>query len=267
MSLRVTVLNNKGGVGKTFVVLALAEAAARRGRRVLVVDMDPQANATRRLRVTPNAGWTLTACLRPGVAKGGAKDYIAPCGWPSDNFRGHIDVLPSDLDLEDRVLEAGVPAAGFRLQRALFGADDSYDLTIVDCPPSIKGHLTEMAISALNGPRDVVLVPLEPEYDAVRSARRTVEYVRMYGEDLGVPHAEVAGVVVNKVRAGVSLHGTREAQLVEAGLPGTVAKVPLRARLAEVQDAALPLSSDPTLGEIVDDFENLAEALIIRGEA
>jgi cellulose biosynthesis protein BcsQ len=265
MSLRVAVLNNKGGVGKTFVTLGLAEAAARAGQRVLVVDMDPQANATRRLGAKPEPGATLTRCLRPGVEKAAASDYIVPCGWGASGWASNIAVLCADLDLEDRNLEAGVPGASSRLQRALFNADNAFDLTVIDCPPSIKGHLTGMAVGSLNGVTDTVLVPVTPESDAMGGARRAVDFVRVYGELLGVPQLAVSGMVVNAVRAGVALHEFRQRELLEMiDEVGVLASVPLRARIAEVQDAALPLSSERDLMPILAEFEELVGKLLTR---
>lgn len=264
MAKRVAFLNNKGGVGKTFATVALAEAAANRGLRVLVVDLDPQANATRRLRVSTGAATpyaTLTACLQLGVGQGVAKEYIHAHGWDE---RIPIDVLPADLDLEDRTLEAGQPGAHHRLRKALFGMDDDYDLTLIDCPPSIKGHLTVLGIAALDGPGDTVLVPLNPEYDAVAGARRVIEFIRLYREDLGVPALEVRGLILNAVRPRTSLHEARSVQLSTVLGPPVLATVPLRARIAELQDAGQPLSDDAELAPIVGKFDDIVDALMVR---
>lgn len=264
MSKRVTLVNNKGGVGKTFAAVGLAEAAARAGARVLVVDMDPQANATRRLGVTPSEQ-TLTRCLRH-ARKSSAIDYLVRHGWKGRDQLLTIDVLPSDLELEDRVLEAGLPGSWFRLRRVLWGVDeDAYDLTVIDCPPSIKGHLTTMAISALDGPGDAVVVPLTPENDAVGGARRCIDYVRLYQEELGVPDVTIAGLIVNGVRDRTSLHMARLAEVPAHLQVPLLAHIPLRTRVAEVQDAGLPLCSDPTLAPVMDEFRSVVAALGVVG--
>ena len=262
MAKRIAVVNNKGGCGKTFVTGALAEAAARRGRRVLVVDMDPQANLTRRLRVPVRS--TLTACLRHGLQRGAARDYIHEHGWGGADQVLAIHVLPADLDLEDRALESGQPSAHMRLRRALWGVDDDYDLTLIDCPPSIKGHLTTLSLAALDGVGDTVVVPLKPEFDDVAGARRVVTYVEGYREDLGVPSLAVHGVIANGVRPTTGLHEYRISELTAAvGVP-TLALVMQRTRIAEVQDAAVPLGSDPALTSILRAFEGLADDLLPR---
>jgi cellulose biosynthesis protein BcsQ len=262
MAKRIALLNNKGGVGKTFAAVTLAEAAARRGLKVLVVDLDPQANATRRLRVHPSHP-TLTTCLQLGVEQGAAIGYRRQHGWDVPNLG--IDVLAADLDLEDRALEAGQPGAYHRLRKALFSVDDDYDLTLIDCPPSIKGHLTILGIAALDGLGDTALIPLTPEYDAIAGARRAIDFIQLYRDDLGVPNLEVRGLIVNGHRAGTSLHGIRIDKLTEVMAPPVMAVVPLRARIAELQDAGLPLGSDPDLlGSIVQQFTLLVDGLKLR---
>lgn len=262
MAKRVAFMNNKGGVGKTLCTVALAEAAARQGWRVLVADMDPQGNATRRLGIRPKRS-TLTTCLQPGVREGAAKDVVHQHGWSQRNLR--IDVLPATLDLEDRSLEAGMPGAHYRLRQALFGvdADEAYDLTIIDCPPSIRGHLATMAVSALDGFEDTVLVPLMPEQDAMGGAMRVVDFVNLHRSVLGVPELEVTGLIVNGIRTRVSLHDARLDQMTDTvrGVP-IVASVPQRARLAEIQDAGLPLVTDRDLLPILDEFTRLSIKLM-----
>jgi chromosome partitioning protein len=263
---RIALLNNKGGVGKTFVTILIAEAIARRGGRVLVVSMDPQANVDRRLgvvldRIDPA---TLTECLRVGVRNGDASNYVHPCGWSGD-LAGRVDVLPADLDLEDRALEAGQPGAINRLRRALYGVDDAYDVTLIDCPPSIKGHLTTMAIAALDADDDKIVCPITPEFDAIAGAQRAARYVEEWGDDLDV-RARVAGLVVNGVRGNTALHMTRIEQLAESfpGVPVLGSPIPLRARVAALMDSARPISgsSDPDAAAVGSIGTAIAEQLV-----
>lgn len=270
---RRAVINNKGGVGKTALVVELAAALARRGRTVLAVDLDPQANLTRRLAAVGDAD--LADALR-APARGAAGQARTCCGWSAAEGES-IDVLPSSFGLEDRVLEAGIPGAARRLRKALYEITDEYDYTLIDCPPSM-GHLTQMAIAALDGPDDAVLLPVVPEHDAIAGAIRAVGLIDQWAEDLIGPgqQLDIAGAIVNGVRSRVSLHSVRLEDLPHQLIRGADEElaepikidvwephIPLAARLAELHDAGRPSSADRGLVRegIVDRFDALAQRL------
>lgn len=267
---RIGLLNHKGGVGKTLLTVSLAEALAKRGKQVLVVDLDPQANATRRLGVhLDQESQTLTHCLRMGVHNGAAADYVYACEWDrtSLDFVDRIGVLPADLDLEDRSLEAGQPGAHYRLRRALYGADDSFHFTLIDFPPSLKGHLTSMGIAALDNDDDQIIIPTEPEYDSVAGVARIRHYLDEFGPDLGFA-GRITGIVVNRAR-GTALHEGRTSQLAANSAGGDIIgqPIPLRAKVAERQDGALPLTGDRDADDVRGIVDQIALYLIERGAA
>lgn len=273
---RRALINNKGGVGKTMLTVELAAALARRGHSVLVVDLDPQGNATRRLATRDVHGHVTLADVLRGPGGGDAARCRRHCGW--DIAYGKlIDVLPSSFGLEDRVLEAGLPGAARRLRKALYGVSDQYDWTLIDCQPSM-GPLTQMAVAALDDESDAVLLPVVPEHDAVAGALRAIALIDEWAEDLvGLGRTvNIAGAIVNAVRAQTSLHQIRMEDLPsqfmrsrdpETGdaimVPVWQPHIPLLARIAELHDAGAPASTDRHLmgSGVVERFDLLAAQL------
>ena len=176
----VALLNQKGGVGKTTVTLGLASALARAGKRVLVVDLDPQASATWVLGVDPDSlEWSVADVLH----RTPAARAIVSTGWGSG-----IDVLPATNALQQR--EVGDPR---RLAAALAEVVDQYDQILIDCPPSL-GNLTR---SGLTAARHAVLV-VEPAALSLRGIGAVADLVDDIW-DTHNPTLELAGVVVNRV--------------------------------------------------------------------
>lgn len=196
MAKRVAVVNNKGGVGKTTTTVRLAEALAKAGRRVLVVDLDPQGNSSRRLGWVYNVDdpqLTISEAIqadRPGVAA----QVVQPIGWEVE-YAARIALCPARLELENRMAEAGVAGAWRRLVKALDGADDGFDYTLIDCPPSLF-HLTQLGMAAA----DHLLVVTEPEYDSVEAAVRVRDFISERAADLANPDLSLVGVVINAMQ-------------------------------------------------------------------
>lgn len=228
----VAVVNQKGGVGKTTIALGLASAASARGLRTLVVDLDPQANATTGLGVWDPAT-TVDQALeadRPGVAG----SLAVPAGWPVADGGAAVHVIASTPGLAAREPQLANDPVGAqdRLQVALDG--HGYDLVVIDCPPSL-GLLTVNGLFAA----DRALIVTEPAAwasDGVAQIRRTIE--RIGARRGGVP--SVAGVAVNR------LGRTRDArywhdQLREHYGDAVLAPVHLRAAVAEASAQSLPV--------------------------
>ncbi|MGW9159330.1 ParA family protein [Microbacterium sp. NPDC055665] len=196
------VANNKGGVGKSQLVVQLAAALARLGFRVLVCDMDPQANTTRRLGIEydPNAPIvTMSEVVKSGE-RGIGQGAVLPCGWidsdgnPTSEAE-NIDLIPSRFDLINRETEAGQVGAVRRLKRALEGWTDEYDIVLIDTPPSL-GHLVQMALAVAN----TVLIPSDATYDSVEAAIRLRDFVQVHAEDLANPGLHIGGVVTTRYK-------------------------------------------------------------------
>ncbi|SNR45237.1 Cellulose biosynthesis protein BcsQ [Haloechinothrix alba] len=224
----VAVLSLKGGVGKTTVALGLASAALRRGSRALVVDLDPQCNATATLDPR-DVSYTLADVLatpRPPVLQ----QAIATSSWSED-----LDVLAGSEDVE--ALNEPSPNARTlgSLARALAVLENTplerqYDLIILDCPPSL-GRLTRSALTASHG----ALLVTEPTMYAVSGARRAFEAIENTRTEHN-PELRALGVLVNKFRNRSQEHHYRIQELRE-GFGPLVMPVALPDRLA-VQQAS-----------------------------
>ncbi|MDT7581039.1 MAG: chromosome partitioning protein [Pseudonocardiales bacterium] len=254
----------KGGVGKTTVALGLAGAAQVHGVRTLVVDLDPQANATVGLDAGPTAATVADVLDEPTRAV--LRRAITPSGWGDG-----VDVLvgaeqterhnrpdpgPAQLgrlaraldrlaDLDDLVLGGpGDPADGASSTRGgAAGSAEPYRLVIVDCPPSL-GQLTRGALAAA----DRALLVTDPTMFAVSGVQRAFDAVQAERER-GNPHLQPLGVLINRVRPRNSEHAFRIAELRELFGPLVFSSVvPDRSAVQQAQGACLPIQRWDTPG-------------------
>ncbi|WP_331718128.1 ParA family protein [Streptomyces virginiae] len=260
MAKRVAVGNNKGGVGKTTTTVRLAEALAKRGCRVLVVDLDPQGNASRRLGWTFDAAapqLTISEAIRADEV-GAAAQVVQSVGWETE-YADRIALCPARLELENRMSEAGIVGAHRRLARALDGVDRHFDYTLIDCPPSLF-HLTQLGMAAA----DVAVVVTTPEYDAVEAAIRVRDFIAHRAADLSNPSLELAGVVVNGLQQLGSHAFQRDGIRETFGPLVWDPVVPRRSVVLDVDESALPLEgvTGGRAGEVRAVYELLAETFV-----
>lgn len=235
----ILVANHKGGVGKTMFTAALAAELGRAGLPVLAVDLDPQANLTRRF------GYNMTADAdefagRPTMATAllaatpeAFTAALVPCQWPMD-WADNIHIAPGHHDLDLRAGEAGNVGSWLRLRRALAAVPPS-TVVLVDTPPTM-GHLLVVALAAA----DHVLAVTHAEFDAVRGAHHLNAFIDVNREALGL-RANLDGVIVNALRPRVAVHMARTEEL-QAGFGDLLWEptIPLRAVINDNQERAMP---------------------------
>ena len=186
------VVNQKGGVGKTTTVVNLATILAAKGKRVLLIDVDPQGNATSGLGFDKkNLGKTIYDVLindepmRNAIYDSGRKGlHLCPA---------NIELAGAEVELVDIVSRETV------LKRAVQSSKNAYDIVLMDCPPSL-GLLTVNALTAADG----VLVPIQSEYYALEGLTQLMETVTLIKRGLN-PQLSVFGVVVTMFDARTQL--------------------------------------------------------------
>jgi len=241
----------KGGVGKTTVTLGLASAAWNRGLKVLIIDLDPQANSTMGLGVVnpPFTTNDVLADARPGIAV----DAILPTPWGPN-----VHVIAAERSLEHRNNREGAYSE-LRMKSALANVPRSYDIVLIDCPPSL-GELTRNALSA----SDAALVVTEPGYFALHGAQQAVEAVEVIRGSTN-PTLRTSTILVNRMRITVAEHRARIQELRETfGALVSPVMVPERNAIPQSEGAGAPIHAwdSPAGRELSGIFDQLLENLL-----
>jgi chromosome partitioning protein len=234
-----SVVNQKGGVGKTSLSVGAAAALAEMGRRVLLIDLDPQGHATTELlglpEVPPPAPSMAKALTK--MWKGPIEELVVPHPRSNIGHGGAFDVIPTSpgmFDLIRRLDQFRVP--GWQLARVVQFAN--YDHIIIDCPPALD-VLTNNALAATHG----ILVPVQPDRTSIRALRLLREQVGFLEGALGRPPITNFGLVPGLYRRPMSHYATAAlAELHGFGIP-VLSHLPLGVVMNEAAAHGVPVTT------------------------
>ena len=249
-----TFVNQKGGVGKTTTAINLGAYMAQFGQRVLIVDIDPQANATSSLGVDKNTvnGSTYEVLL----------GSLSPEALPLRNERLGLSILPSSPALAGAEVElVNELARETRLKQAITRLDGRYDYILVDCPPSL-GLLT---VNGLVAARDGVVIPVQCEYLALEGLGQLTQTISRVRAAL-FPDLKVRGVVLTMFDPRTNL-STDVVEEVNKHFPKQTfhAVIPRSIRLAEAPSYGLPISAYAPASAGAKAYEALARE-VLKGD-
>ncbi len=246
-----SVLSLKGGVGKTTVTLGLVSAAVHAGLKTLLVDLDPQMNATTTVEVDDTGPSIADVLANP-------RRSIVNGALRKSPWSDLLWVLPGSEATEAHNSPDPTAKHLARLSTAISKVDPPPQLVLIDCPPSL-GQLTRSALVA----SDRAILVTEPSLYAVTGVQRALEAVQK--ERLTHRHLQPLGVVVNRVRPRMTEHDYRLAELRDLFGPLVLNPIlPDRAAIAQAQGAAAPIHGWPTAGarEIAAMFDMLLDRLM-----
>ena len=251
----IAIANQKGGVGKTTTAINLGACLAAAERRTLVLDIDPQGNATSGLGLEPDD--TTPSIYEVLVDREPIASAIRPSGHLPD-----LDVLPATRDLVGAEVElVERERREFVLKQALEPISEDYDYILVDCPPSL-GLLTINTLAAA----DSVLIPIQCEFYALQGLSQLLNTVRMVQRGLN-PQLEIEGVLLTMYDRRLNLSKQVAEEATEYfGERVFRTTIPRNVRLAEAPSFGKPIILYDILSQGAQSYLALARELIQRHE-
>ena len=254
MGKTIAIANQKGGVGKTTTSINLSASLAAKGKKVLVIDTDPQGNTTSGFGVEKNDLDNTVYELM--LSECSIKECIL-----KDVIDG-VSIIPSNVNLAAAEIELiGVDRKEYILKREVEWIKDSFDYIIIDCPPS----LSMLTINAMTT-ADTVLVPIQCEYYALEGLSQLIHTINLVKERLN-PDLDIEGVVFTMYDSRTNLY-MQVVENVKSNLSQKVFQtlIPRNIRLAEAPSYGMPINAYDPKSAGAEAYMQLAEEVINGGK-
>ena len=252
MSEIMAIANQKGGVGKTTTTINLSAALAEQGKKVLIIDMDPQGNTSSGLGIDKDELETTVYQLMIG------DNSFDEC-VQKDVFE-NLDVLAANVNLAGIEIETmDMEDRNYILRDIISEVEDRYDFIIIDCPPSLN-MLTVNAMTTA----DTVLVPIQCEYYALEGLSQLIHTINLVQERLN-PNLQIEGVVFTMYDVRTNL-SNQVVENVKENLDTKIYEtmIPRNIRLAEAPSYGIPINMYDSKSAGAESYRKLAKEIINR---